>query len=430
MNQRNKEIKLSRKDFIANYPPFRYWKSQAVEELFSPAPLNIYVHIPFCAQKCAYCYYHTERYKNPAQVDDFVTALCREIALGSERFRLAGRPVRAIYIGGGTPTLLREKQLETIVSTLRRHFAIDQPEFSLEAEPRTIQADRVKAYKELGVTRISIGVQSFDDEIIKLSGRNHTGKKALEAIDIIRENGGMVVNIDLLSGLAGETDETFGRSVDQAIASGVHNITVYRMEAYLNTEFFSQSVRKKLIELPDEAQELGFMRVALDKFAAADYRPWSFFTFTRRGDFQHQYATNLWRGQDCCVFGPSGFGLLNAYNYQNASIFDSYMALVNEEKLPVIRAFRLSSKDTVLRDILLGFKLYRFDRHHFASRHGFDFCHLIPGTIEELEGQDFIRLEPGSITLGDRGLLYGDYVGKRLAAAVKERLGDDGLGLF
>jgi oxygen-independent coproporphyrinogen III oxidase len=420
----------SRKGFISNYPHFRYWKKPVVEEMLAEDPINIYIHVPFCAQKCAYCYYKTEQYRDPAQLEEFVQALCHEIRLANERFNLGQRPVNSIYIGGGTPSLLKENLLREIVACLREHFTVDRPEFTIEAEPRTITGQKIKAYKDLGVTRLSLGVQSFDDEIISLSGRKHSAKKALEVIDMIKNAGDLAVNIDLLSGLAGETDETWMKTMDTAIQTKVHNITVYRMEAYHNTEFFNRGVRKKQIELPSEEQELHFMELALEKLTASPYKPWSFFTFTWNGQFQHHYAGNLWRGEDCCAFGPSAFGMLGHYNYQDTLNLDTYLASLKEDKLPIARGYRLTAKDGMIKDILMGMKLHSMSRKAFQEKHGLDFCRVIRGTVDELSDGGYIRVEDESVTLENKGILYGDYVGKRLAAALKEYLGPDELNLY
>lgn len=430
MKNQDELMQPSRKGFISNYPHFRYWKKPAVEEMLAEDPINIYIHVPFCAQKCAYCYYKTEQYRDPAQLEEFVHALCHEIRLSNERFHFGKRPVNSIYIGGGTPSLLKENLLREIIACLRENFVIAGPEFTIEAEPRTIIGQKIKAYKDLGVTRLSLGVQSFDDEIISLSGRKHSAKKALEVIDMIKNAGDLAVNIDLLSGLAGETDETWMKTIDTAIKTEVHNITVYRMEAYHNTEFFNRGVRKHQIELPSEEQELHFMELALEKFAASPYKPWSFFTFSWNGEFLHRYIINLWKGEDCCAFGPSAFGMLGAYNYQDTLNLDTYLASLKEDKLPIARGYKLTTKDIMIKDLLLGMKLRSMSRIVFQEKHGYDFCRAIRGTVDELSDGNYIRVEDESVTLENKGILYGDYVGKRLAAALKQYLGPDELNLY
>ncbi len=430
MKNQDELMQPSRKGFISNYPHFRYWKKPVVEEMLARDPVNIYIHVPFCAQKCAYCYYKTEKYRDQAQLEEFVHALCREIQLANERFHFKDRPVNSIYIGGGTPSLLKETLLREIIACLRENFVIDRPEFTIEAEPRTITEQKIKAYKDAGVNRFSLGVQSFDDEIISMSGRKHSAEKALKAIEMIKNTGDLVINIDLLSGLAGEIDETWLKTMDTAIKTEVHNITVYRMEAYHNTEFFNRGVRKKQIELPSEEQELHFMELALEKLTASPYKPWSFFTFTWNGEFQHHYAGNLWRGEDCCAFGPSAFGMLGHYNYQDTLNLDTYLASLKEDKLPIARGYKLTAKDVMIKDLLLGMKLHTMSRKTFQEKHGIDFCRIIQGTVDELSDGNYIRVDDEFVTLATKGILYGDYVGKRLAAALKKYLGPDELNLY
>jgi oxygen-independent coproporphyrinogen-3 oxidase len=430
MNMKNLEIQPSRKGFVTNYPHFRYWKKPAIHGLMSGPPLNIYLHIPFCLRKCAYCYYKTEDYKNPAQLEEFVNALCREISLANRQFNCQQGTVKTIYIGGGTPSLLKVEQLKKIIACLQENFNIETPEFTIEAEPRTITEKKVSAYKELGINRISIGIQSFNDEIVKLSGREHTGEKALKAIDIVKQAGDIVINIDLLSGLAGETEETWNKTIETAIGTGVQNITVYRMEVYLNTEFFKKSVRKKVLQLPTETQELELMKIAIEKFTASRYKPWCFFTFSPNGEFQHVYVSNFWKGEECLAFGPSGFGLLGHYNYQNSNEVASYLDYIKQDQLPIIRAHRLTSKDLMVRDLLLGMKLCHFNRQDFVKRHGFDFCDVLSATVDELCVENYTLLAGDTITLTPKGILYGDYVGKRLALALKQYLGMDNFSLY
>jgi oxygen-independent coproporphyrinogen-3 oxidase len=430
MKNKTSEIKPSRKGFVTNYPHFRYWKKQAVHDLLSEPPLNLYLHIPFCARKCAYCYYKTEKYKSPAQLDRLVEAICREIRLCSREFNVSTRPVSTVYIGGGTPSLLSPAGVKKLTGCLHEHFKLDNPEFTLEAEPKTLTPQKVSAYKELGINRISIGIQSFNDEIVKLSGRTHTREKALNAIDIIKAAGDIVINIDLLSGLAGETRQTWDQTIDTAIGTGVHNITVYKMEVYLNTEFFKKSVRQKVLQLPSEEQELELMKMAIEKFAAADYKPWCFFTFSPGGEFQHRYVTNLWKGEDCLAFGPSGFGMLGGTNYQNSNELESYLEYIKQDQLPIIRAYRLTNKDLMVRDILLGLKLQRYDRQEFTKRHGFDFCTILSSTVDELQTGEYILIDGDFLTLTPKGILYGDYVGKKIAQALKQYLGLDEFSLY
>ena len=276
------QLEPTRLPLITNYPSFRKWNKSFLVENLADKPMCIYVHIPFCTQRCSFCYYKTVDLKEyRPEVDTYIDTLCKEIEMATERFNLSNRPIHAVYFGGGTPSLLVEHQFEKLVTALRKNFKRfdDKVQFSLEAEPLTVSQSKMDTLADLGVTRLSMGVQSFEDEIIKLSGRGHDAKKADRAIDIAQKagKGQWTINIDLLSGLAGETDETWASSVKQAIGTGVESITVYKMEAFANTDVFQKGVRQEKINLPDEEQEMRFMQYAMDRFAEVNYLPWSFF---------------------------------------------------------------------------------------------------------------------------------------------------------
>lgn len=408
----------SRKGFISNYPPFRQWKKGDVEEMLTDKPLNIYVHVPFCAQKCSYCYYVTKKGSPGSEIDRYVNALCREIKMAAEHFHLKERAVISIYFGGGTPTLLSGDNLNRITACLQENFDIDNPEFTVEAEPLTLTEKKANTLKSLGVNRISLGVQSLCDQIIRRCKRNDTEEKALEAIKIAGTTGA-VVNIDLLSGLEGENRETWQYTLKRALATGVESITIYKMEPYANTEYFNR-IRRKEIELPPDEQELEFMQYALEQFDQTRYLPWSFFTFTRMGQYENIYAASIWRGTDCYAFGVSAFGNLGNWLFQNSNDLERYLNLVETGKIPMNRGYRLSGLNQMIRTVTLGMKLVSLDLNEFKKKYGFNLKSLCTLTLEQLEAGGYISLSESEIKKTAKGILYGDYVGKRLAHSLKE----------
>lgn len=411
-----------RKGFVTNYPNFQHWKKLSPPEMAGNAPLNIYVHTPYCIQHCAYCYYKTINLRgaNKAQrIDEYIDALCREIALASEYYHLRQRPVASVYFGGGTPSLLSEAQLQQVLDSIQHHLSLSEStEFTIEAEPVTITQAKADLLKRLGVNRVSMGVQSFDDDIIKRSHRLDDEKKVLRAIDIVKTMD-VPINIDLMSGLAEETSATWAHSVSQAIATEVSSITVYKTELYANTPYYRE-VRNDTITLPDDDQELAFMRYAFDELTKADYVPWSFFTFTRAAQHQHQYATRTFLGEDCYAFGTSAFGKLGDYLFQNTNDEQKYIATLAAGQLPISRGHHLTSLDAIVREVLMGMKLVRFDLRRFQSRYGFKLESLCADTLANLAADGFITLSADAICLTNKGILYGDYSGKSLARRLVE----------
>jgi len=406
----------ARKGFITNYPNFQHWKKLAMGEMWADLPLHLYVHIPFCAQKCAYCYYRTVQGSRKAEMDRYVNALCCEMAQVAETFHLKKRPVVSLYFGGGTPTFLTKEQLFQLVDTLHQNFKIEQPEFTVEGEPVTFTEKKAEALQAMQVNRISLGVQSLCDDVIKLSNRQDTEEKVLRAIAIAKSTQA-VVNLDLMSGLAGETVSTWEYTIQRALATEVASITVYKMDLYANTQYF-RALRNHQIELPSDEQESQFMRYALEQLERAQYLPWSFFTFTQQGRYPHVHAPSIWRGGDCYAFGTSAFGRLGNHLFQNTSVVEKYLTRVEAGQLPINRGHYLTSLDQIIRDIVLGMKLVRFNLKQFKKKHGFRLESLCAATIQQLEQDGFITLAEDELQLTFKGMLHGDYTGKSLAQAL------------
>lgn len=417
-----------REEFYTNYPLYKYWNSDKNEKFMVPDGINIYIHIPFCIQICDYCFYMKELIKSKDQVDEYVDHLCREIQLVSERFGLAQRPVNCIYFGGGTPSVLSEVQLRTIVGTLHKYHSIGQPEFSFEAEPGTFNRNKLLLYKDCGVNRISMGVQSFDDQIIKLSSRKHSASQAVNSIKTVQEVGGFKLNIDLLSGLAGENMDSWIRSVETAIEQNTDMLTVYKMKTYANTNFFKKGVHGNEIALPDELAEIRFMEKAIEMVLTAGYGMWSTFAFNKNGA-QSRYIENTWRGQDMIGYGASSFGKIGGFNYQNLNNTKLYFDRIRENKIPVYRTYEMSYKDMIVKELLLcSSRLMSYKKSEFVQKFGFDYFELIPDVINELTFKGYITQDKEELVLTRQGILFADFISRTIASSVKNMFSKDKIG--
>lgn len=425
LNVAGKNDAPTREEFYTNYPFFKYWGNENNERLLTPEGINLYIHIPFCIQICDYCFYMKELIKSKDQVDEYVDCLCREIQMVSERFSLARRRVNSIYFGGGTPSVLTEVQLRKIIETLNKYHTIEDPEFSFEAEPGTFNKNKLALYKDCGVNRISMGVQSFDDQIIKLSSRKHTAAQAINSIKIVQDAGGFELNIDLLSGLAGENMDSWMRSVETAIQQDTSMITVYKMKTYANTAFFKKGVHGNEIELPDEIREISFFEKAMDMVLGAGYDMWSTFAFNKNGAAS-KYIEYTWRGQDMIAYGASSFGKIGNFNYQNLNNTQLYFDRVRNNKIPVYRTFAMSYKDMIVKELLLcAVRLFSYKKTEFINKFGFDYFNLIPEVMDELVRKGYITERTDELVLTRQGVLFGDFVSKTIAGAVKNIFSKD-----
>ncbi len=412
----------SRRGFITNYPNATQWSGLSEENLFSLEPLNIYVHIPFCAQQCSYCYYRVITGAKKAEMDRYAEAICKELEMAVEHHHLRERPIKSIYFGGGTPTMLQKEQLQRITQCIKDNFSTieDDAEFTIEGEPVTMTAKKAEAFAGLAipVTRISMGVQSLDDAVVQHQQRKDTHDKVIKAIEVAQSTGA-VVNIDLMSGLAGDTLETWKNSVDKALQTGVDSITVYKTEVYANSQYYRE-LRKNALHLPDDEEELTYMEYALDAFEKANYQPWCSFTFTKNGEYPHVHPIRLWSGEDYLPLGTSAFGKLGDQLFQNSNDPEKYMQTIESGRFAVNRGHKLTCKDKMVRTALLGMKLMKLDLNHYATTFGYRLEKLCAPVINELLENDFITLTSDELMMTRKGILHGDYVGKQLGRALQE----------
>jgi oxygen-independent coproporphyrinogen III oxidase len=415
----------NRNGFVVAWPPQRYWKSASETDLVPDKPLHLYFHIPFCLQRCRYCFYKIEILSESSHAarERYVNALCREIELAADAHQLRGRSVRSIYFGGGTPSVIQPEQLVRIKRTIERCFRLDDPEFVFEIEPVTLNNRMIDGLADLGVNRISFGIQSFDDRVVALTGRHDTDEKNSKAIERAM-NTGAVVNIDLLSGLEGETMESWQHSINRAVSLGVHAVTIYKMELYSNAHYMSD-IRQGTLSLPGPDQEMAFARWGLARLRESGYLPSTYFTFTREGRYPQRHIISRWRGEDMYGFGASAFGAVAGHCRQNVSEIDTYLERVESGRMPTQRVLEISSADHMLRDLVMGLKTTAIDLGDYRHKHGMRLDMLLAEDLSHLAGEGLIEIKDDHLRLTDEGVLYGDYCGRYLGAGLRHALTGD-----
>lgn len=416
----------TREEFYTNYPFYKYWNSKDNDKLLNPEGINIYIHIPFCIQICDYCFFMKELIKSKEQVNEYVDALCEEIKLVSEKFGLGNRKVNSIYMGGGTPSVLTEVQFKKLMETLHKYHNTSGAEFAFEVEPGTFSTQKLQWYKESGVNRISMGIQSFDDKIIELSSRKHTSKQAINSIKMVKEVGDFSLNIDLLSGLAGEEMSTWEQSVETALSQNIDLLTIYKMKTYANTAFFKKGVHGKEINLPSAEEEIEYMRRAIEMILGVGYKMWTNFAFSKDGESRSKYVEHVWRGEDLIAYGSSSYGKIGNVNYQNINNIPLYVKNIKKNEMPIYRTYSLSVKDTIVRELLLcSARLSSYSKAEFEKKFGFDYFELIPETIDQLVYKGYITNNKEDLELTKQGILFGDFISKTIASSVKKKFSMD-----
>ncbi|MFT5095198.1 MAG: oxygen-independent coproporphyrinogen-3 oxidase, partial [Porticoccaceae bacterium] len=224
--------------FVSNYPPFSLWTRENVPEIQSAlnsppdvsVPMGLYLHIPFCRKRCRFCYFRVYTNQNAKAIQRYVDCLASEIEMLSQTEAMQNRELKFVYFGGGTPSYLSSRQLLFLRDKLAEHVSWETAEeVTFECEPGTLSLEKVKTMKEIGITRVSLGVENFDDAILEENGRAHLSPEIETAYGWLRQVGFPQVNIDLIAGMIGETDENWHRCIDKAIEMEPDNITVYQM---------------------------------------------------------------------------------------------------------------------------------------------------------------------------------------------------------
>ena len=426
-NELDKPPELSRRGVILTYPMFRYWHKQGLEEGLKPQPLNVYIHMPYCIQRCAYCYFKTTTLKENRlqEIDRYVSSVAREMALGSKRFHLQDRPVKTVYFGGGTPTLMSEENIDKLFASLHESFTLADPQITFEGEPVTLTERKADILARHKVNRISLGIQSFKEEIVRNTGRSDTEEQTVRAIELAKKTGADV-NIDLISGLAGETPETWAYSVRRALEVDVPSITIYKLELYANTPYYNAEKHEQ-IALPTDEEELELIKYALGELRKRDYRPVNAFTFTKGGKHDQLNTRNRWLGQDSYAVGVSSYGSLGRWNYQNTSDIKAYTEIVENGELPVFRGYTCTSFDMAVRDAVMAIKLIDLDHVWFREKHGHDLLKVCETELAQLEADGFVTVDSRNISLTELGVLYGDHVSRTFEASLK-KFGGTGSG--
>ncbi len=404
--------------FVAAYPPFSVWNPAdvpALEEALnvesSATPLGIYLHVPFCQRKCDYCYYLSYIGQKPEVVERYIDSLVREMTLYRERPAVKGRPVSFVYFGGGTPSTLTSSQVRRLGNGLRGALPWDHvEEVTFECAPRSVRRDLLETLREIGVTRLSMGVQSFDNTLLKLNGRIHLAEDVRRAYAEIQMAGFDWVNLDLMAGLIGETWAQWRDSVRQMIELSPDSVTIYQTEIPYNTQLYRDlrmnCLPGDVVSWPEKRERLNYAFGKLDEAGYTVVNAYSAVKDPVRHRFLYQ--DYLWRGHDMLGLGVASFGYLGGVHFQNEVTLESYEAQVEEGHLPVKRAYRLSDYDQLVREFILQLKFGVIDTAEFCRKFGVDLLEVFGTQLKALAAARLLTFSNTCIRLTSQGLLQVD----------------------
>jgi oxygen-independent coproporphyrinogen-3 oxidase len=408
--------------FVANYPPFSAWKSDFVHHghaaLSQPPvegrPLGLYLHIPFCRKRCHFCYFRVYTDKNAREVEGYLDLLAREWALYAETAAVRGRGFNFVYFGGGTPSFLSTKQLQGLVGRLNANGEWNAAdEITFECEPGTLTDAKLAAIRELGVTRLSLGVENFDDRILELNGRAHRSPEIGRAYASARALGFPQINIDLIAGMLGETDANWRACIDRTLALEPDSVTIYQMELPYNTTISGDLLKGTGQFAEPVADWSTKRRWVQDAFAAlerAGYHIGSAYTAVKNpAKTKFVYRDRLWEGADLLGLGVASFGHINGVHVQNLDTWPKYQAAIEAGEVPLGRAYRPSEEERLIREFVLQLKRGSNTPAYFAQKYGVDVFQRFAGAIHSLREDGYLaEATADRIALTREGLMRVD----------------------
>ncbi len=408
--------------FVANYPPFSFWKPAHLAEARAAlnsapepgTPLGLYLHIPFCRKRCKFCYFRVYTDKNARDVETYVDALVKEVALYSQLPLVGGRPLKYVYFGGGTPSYLSAAQLRDLMQRLRAVLPWDgAEEVTFECEPGTLQQHKLQALRELGVTRLSLGIENFDPKILEFNGRAHLEEEIHRAYGWARELGFEQINIDLIAGMVGESWDNWKQCVAKTLALAPDSVTIYQMELPYNT-VFSKELRlvgqdEPALAVADWPTKREWVNYAFDTMLAAGYEVSSAYTLVKdRRRCRFVYRDALWHGADMLGTGVASFGHTRGVHVQNVDTWEQYVGLLDKGELPLGRALPVSPRERLIREMILQLKTGRLETGYFRRKFGTDILEAFADGFGQLEAGGFLTRMADGVELTRQGLLQVD----------------------
>jgi len=422
--------------FVSNYPPYSVWSAEhvpaALRALDTPvgnrghtaqapgapglcsAPgsgLGLYIHIPFCRKRCTFCYFRVYTDKNSDDVDVYLDALAREAALYAERAALQGRSWDFVYFGGGTPSFLSSDQLRRLIDRISEHWLWEYAkEVTFECEPGTLKKGKLEAIKAIGTTRLSLGVEHFDDEVLVNGGRAHKSPEIFQSYAWAREVGFEQINIDLIAGMVGDTEAKWRATVDQALRLAPDCLTVYQMEVPYNTILAREAKETGTpTPVPSWATKRAWVDYAFGEFEKCGYVVSSATTVYKPENHKgFYYRDALWHGADMVGMGVASFSHLSGVHFQNADSWESYVGALQQGELPIARALPITDHQRLIREMILQLKLGRLDMGYFRAMFGTEITEGFSEAIGSLSAEGLAEVRGDELRLSREGLLKVD----------------------
>ena len=410
---------------------------------------GLYIHVPFCLSKCGYCSFYS--IASPQLIPEFVKAIVREMALYKSSL-VPFKGFDTIYIGGGTPSLLSIEQIENLLAAVYRHFHIspahanvehhplnvDKPaahhlprhtgeypdhlkvargrkrrypedvEITMEVNPGDVSPAYFQGLKVLGVNRLNIGVQSFDDRLLHFLGRRHSAKEALAAIDDARKAGFQNIGLDLIYGVADQDTRLWIKTLEKALSFAPEHLSCYQLSLDEKTSLYRQ-YREKGAQPPSENEALDFFMTTSRILTDAGYIHYEVSNFARAENLRSRHNMKYWRHVPYLGLGPAAHSFCDRRRWWNTADVDAYIRGLSEGKTPVGSSEELSTEQLAMEALFLGLRTKDgIDLGQYQARYGVDLLEQKTQTLHQLAEEGLVEIKDGCLRPTLSGMAVAD----------------------
>ncbi|MEH6975405.1 radical SAM family heme chaperone HemW [Bacillus sp. JJ675] len=369
---------------------------------------SAYIHIPFCEHICHYCDFN-KFFIQSQPVDDYLRYLEKEMSNTMEA--IEAPELKTIFIGGGTPTSLSAVQLERLLDTVNSVLKPGENlvEFAVEANPDDLSSEKLNVLKQAGVNRLSFGVQTFEDELLKKIGRVHEKKDVFVSFERAREAGFENISLDLMFGLPGQTIDDLAASLETALSLDAEHYSVYSLIVEPKTVFYNL-MKKCRLHLPQQEQEAEMYELVMKTMAEAGIHQYEISNFAKKG-FESRHNLTYWSNEEYFGFGAGAHGYINGKRTVNAGPVKHYIELIDKTGFPYKESHPVTRNEQIEEEMFLGLrKTAGVSKERFFEKYGTPLDGLFPDVLRSLEEKGLILNTEKSVRLTHGGKLLGNEV--------------------
>jgi oxygen-independent coproporphyrinogen III oxidase len=371
-------------------------------------PLGLYIHIPYCIHKCGYCDFNS----HPIKLDEmshYIDALVLEIKHYA-RIYTNTNIIKTIFLGGGTPTTLNAFQLERILKVCVNEFTVaSDAEVTIEANPATVDVKLMKSIRRTGYNRISIGVQSFDKEELKLLDRAHGPNEIHSTVDCARKAGFDNLSLDLMFAVPNQSISSWESNLNKAMEKNPEHLSTYNLTIEQGTAFSKLQSKGKLI-MPDDDHQLELYKKTIEYLTKKGFNQYEISNFSRQGK-ECKHNITYWENSNSLGVGAGASSYMNGTRFKNINLPAHYIRQVKEKETAVEHSETLKPRQAMGETIMLGLRLLQgISIHKFEKRFQVSFINLFKKTIQSLKEKELILIEDNYLRLSQKGLFLTDSV--------------------